>query len=130
MSTATTKLYVTRLVELVGKDKAKEVLKASEDCLLGTETFSSLFNELEKVFEPKEYVVRICLFDEEAPTALLQFVESLRYAGVAKVWDSEMSTFIDLYCPSPIDNDTREWAKQKAEKFQSHGFNAEAAPRQ
>jgi len=78
----------------------------------------------------KEYVVRVVLSEDQAKTDVLQLLECLRYAGVLKTWISgdDASQWFDLYCPDGLESIT--WANQKAAKFESHGFNAVAAPRQ
>jgi hypothetical protein len=79
---------------------------------------------------PREYVVRVVLF-EEADASVGRLIECFRYAGFVARPRRDLQgvgtlTF-DMICPVHT-KDTKAWADANAERMQTLGFNAVSAP--
>lgn len=80
----------------------------------------------------KEYVVRVVQTeDKEGGEISYAFIESLRYAGIVKVHETDPHGLtilcFDLICPH--NGSSKTWAEMNAERMRSFGFNAVVAPR-
>src|SRR5574340_1264420 len=82
-----------------------------------------------------KYVVRVVIQKREVDDPMYftvshtfpEFLENLRYAGIAQVHDeTEKTILFDIYAPAGVD--TKIWAELNARRMQSFGYNAIAAP--
>lgn len=83
----------------------------------------------------RKMCIRVAIFKhqvtEQGPDFGGLLVEQLRYAGIVTVHERAQSDtvphFFDIHAPKSV-SDTDLWAKMNAERMQSFGINAVAAP--
>lgn len=74
----------------------------------------------------QRWVVRVVVADSQEQWFDNPLLECLRHAGVVYVHQNTLRTTFDVLLPLAVSSPAN--AEQLAEKMESHGFNAVAAP--